>query len=803
MAATLPTQAEPDPASQLPSYTAEEQALILRNDEGIPVSVTDKKPWTPLKIIVWALIALAGAAGWTALAISRGERVNTVWFVVVAVCTFAIAYRFYALYIEKRLMRPNDRNAVPSERVNNGRDFDPTDRRILFGHHFAAIAGAGPLVGPVLAAQMGYLPGTLWIIVGVVFAGAVQDMLALFFSIRRGGRSLGQMARDEIGRVGGTVAMVILLLLGTFAVAVLALVVVNALAESPWGVVAVGSTIPIALIMGLYLRYFRPGRVLEVSVIGFVLLMGALVAGRQISQSSWAEHLMFSPVTLSWALMAYGFVAAILPVWLMLTPRDYLSTLMKVGTIFVLALGIVLVRPWSEIPALTEFASNTKGPAFAGTLFPFLFITIACGALSGMHAVIVSGTSPKMIQKESQTRLIGYGGMLLEAFVAVMAMAAAASINQGVYFSMNMSAGSIDTLAAPVIAAMSPEEAAALTPADKAAIAIGQLDVTNAAGEAVSIEWETAENGVVVTTTGAEALEQIARDCGEPSIISRTGGAPTLAVGMANILRQLLGGHSMMGFWYHFAILFEALFILTTIDACTRVGRFQVTDVLGNWFPKFKNPSWQPGAWLGTAAVVALWGSILLMGVTDPMGGIKSLFPMFGIANQLIAAIALSVITLMVIRKGYLRWAWVPGLPLIWDIAVTFTASYQKIFSADPALGYWKLWSVTRQAIASGSLEGQALANAQATLRNSAIQGTLSIVFVSVTAVVIVAAAVKAVQTIRTKDTTTSEDPFMPSRLFAPSHFLASRLERKVEKEYAAVGDPALLIGRRARDLKP
>jgi carbon starvation protein len=792
--------AKKPPADAAATYDPADAALILRNSRGVPVGIDHPKRWTPFKIIFWLLISLVGAVGWTALAVTRGERVNTIWFVIVAVCTFAIAYRFYAVFIEKRLMKPNDRNATPSERVNNGRDFDPTDRRILFGHHFAAIAGAGPLVGPVLAAQMGYLPGTLWIIFGVVFAGAVQDMLALFLSIRRGGRSLGQMARDEIGRVGGTVAMVILLLLGTFAVAVLALVVVNALAQSPWGVVAVGSTIPIALLMGVYLRYFRPGRILEVSILGFVLLMIALVAGRYIAESSFAENLMFSPVTLSWALMAYGFIAAILPVWLMLTPRDYLSTLMKIGTIFVLALGIVLVRPWSEVPAITEFASNTAGPAFAGTRVPFLFITIACGALSGMHAVIVSGTSPKMIQKESQARMIGYGGMLMEAFVAVMAMAAAASINQGVYFSMNMSAGTIDALAAPVIATYTPEQTAALTPADRAEIAISQLEVTNPDGDPVTIEWETSRDGVVVTTEGAAALEQIALDCGEPSIISRTGGAPTLAVGMANILRQLFGGHGMMGFWYHFAILFEALFILTTIDACTRVGRFQVTDVLGNWFPKFKNPSWWPGAWLGTALVVGLWGSILLMGVTDPMGGIKSLFPMFGIANQLIAAIALAVITLMLIRKGYAKWAWISGVPLVWDVAVTFTASYQKIFSADPALGYWKLWSRTRDAIDSGALSGTALENAQATLRNSAIQGTLSIVFVVVTGVVLVACVIKGIQVLRTKDTTTSEDPFVESAFFAPTHFVASKLERQVEAEYAQVGDPALLVGHRGRD---
>ncbi|WP_108718412.1 carbon starvation CstA family protein [Miniimonas sp. S16] len=778
-------------SERLPEYSDEEERSVVRNSLGHPVGVTEHRRWTPVRIAVWIAISLAGALGWTMLAIVRGERVNTVWFVVAAVATYAIAYRFYALYIQRRIMRPDDRRATPAERVNNGRDFDPTDRRVLYGHHFAAIAGAGPLVGPILAAQMGYLPGTLWIIFGVVVAGGVQDMLVLFYSMRRGGRSLGQMARDEMGRFGGTVAIVVVFVMLMIVLAVLALVCVNALAESPWGVFSVGMTIPIALLMGLYLRFVRPGKVMEISIIGFVALIAAIVGGRYVAESSWGEFLHLTPTTLVVCMVIYGFFAAVLPVWLLLTPRDYLSTFMKVGTIVILAIGILVARPIAQMPDFTEFAFNTAGPVFAGALFPFLFITIACGALSGMHAMVSSGTTPKMVQKESQVRMIGYGGMLMESFVAIMALAAAVSLNQGVYFSMNMSAASIQNTAGESYSAdASPEE--------NAAAALPNLEV-NRDGDEVEAVWETERDGERVTLYGAEALTAVAEDVGEPSIVSRTGGAPTLAVGMANILHKVVGGTGMMSFWYHFAIMFEALFILSAVDAVTRVARFQLGDAIGNLVPKFRDPSWRVGGWLTTAVVVASWGSLLLMGVTDPNGGIRMLFPLFGIANQLIAACALTIVTVMVVKKGYLKWVWIPLVPLVWDTATTFTASFQKIFSSDVALGYWALHNATKAKIATGDLDETALANANATVRNTAIQGTLSILFIVLVASLMVTAimvVVKAVRTGRTGEEFSSEDEPVESNFYAPETLLvATPLEKKVEAEYAIVGDPKLLAG--------
>jgi len=779
---------------RVPEYTPEEQAEILRDDAGVPVGVVEKPRWTPAKVALWVAISLLGACGWTMLAVVRGEEVNTIWFVVTAVSTYAIAYRFYALYIERRIMRPDDRRATPAERINNGRDFDPTDRRVLYGHHFAAIAGAGPLVGPVLAAQMGYLPGTLWIILGVVVAGAVQDMLVLFYSMRRGGRSLGQMARDEIGRFGGTVAIVVVFVMLMIVLAVLALVCVNALAESPWGVFSVGCTIPIALLMGLYLRYLRPGRVTEVSVIGFVALLAAIVGGRYVAESSGGDFFHLTPTTLVVCMVVYGFFAAVLPVWLLLTPRDYLSTFMKVGTILLLAVGIVVVRPIAQMPDVTEFAFNTDGPVFAGALFPFLFITIACGALSGMHAMVASGTTPKMVQKESQVRMIGYGGMLMESFVAIMALAAAVSLNQGIYFSMNMSPASIEKTAGA-------EYSADATPEENAAAAIANLGVSDPAGDQPVVSWESVVDGEEVTLTGAAALEQVAEDVGEPSIVSRTGGAPTLAVGMANIMHNVVGGKAMMSFWYHFAIMFEALFILSAVDAVTRVARFQLGDAIGNLVPRFRDPGWRLGSWLTTGVVVASWGSLLLMGVTDPNGGIRTLFPLFGIANQLIAASALTIVTVMVVKKGYVKWAWIPLVPLAFDTATTFTASYQKIFSSDLAVGYWALHDATKDRIAAGGLEGQALADAEATVRNTAIQGTLSIVFVVLVGLLMATAVVAVVKALKSgaahgDEVGTSEDPDEPSHFYAPSGLLVpSPLERKVEAEYAVVGDPTLVTG--------
>ncbi|QRV02624.1 carbon starvation protein A [Arcanobacterium phocisimile] len=781
-------------APAAPVYTPEEEKYILRNKDGVPVGVKPHQKWTPAKIALWIAISILGALGWTMLAIVRGEEVNSIWFVITALCTYAIGYRFYALYIQRKIMIPDDTNATPAERINNGRDFDPTNRVVLYGHHFAAIAGAGPLVGPVLAAQMGYLPGTLWIIFGVLIAGAVQDMLVLFFSMRRGGRSLGKMAQDEIGKIGGAVATVIVLVMLMIVLAVLAMVCVNALAESPWGVFSVGMTIPLAIAMGLWLRFVQPGKITQVSIAGCLGLILCIIGGRYVAESPLGEYLHLSPTTLVIAMVVYGFFAAVLPVWMLLTPRDYLSTFMKVGTIAILALGIVVVRPILEMPAVTEFATNTDGPVFAGELFPFLFITIACGALSGMHATVSSGTTPKMVQKESQVRMIGYGGMLMESFVAIMALAAAASLNQGIYFGMNTSAGTVDKLAGTAIVQQYDGDREEIT-----SVAVGNLGVTNVYGGQVVPQWETEDaNGNEVVVTGAEAFKAVAKDVGEPSVVSRTGGAPTLAVSMAHILHQVGGGKGMMGFWYHFAIMFEALFILSAVDAVTRVARFQVSEALGSVIPKFKDPNWNVGAWFATGLVVAAWGSLLLMGVTDPRGGIQTLFPLFGIANQLIAAIALLLCTVVVARKGYIKYLWIPLIPFAFDVAVTFTASYQKIFSTDAKIGYFQQW---RNAVAKAETltDPMAIEDNAAVIRNTFIQGTLSIIFVVAVAFVIVMAAVRIVSTIKSGHYTHSEDPYQESNFFAPVNLVATPLEKKLVVEYEQVGDPNLIPGVKPR----
>nr|WP_276206718.1 carbon starvation CstA family protein [Streptomyces griseoruber] len=553
-------------------------------------------------LALWTGVALLGAVAWGVLALSRGEEISAVWLVVAALGSYAIAYRFYSGFIARRVLQADDGRATPAERLEDGVDYHPTDRRVLFGHHFAAIAGAGPLVGPVLAAQMGYLPGTVWIITGVIFAGAVQDMIVLFLSMRRDGKSLGQMARDEIGRVGGAAALIGVFAIMIILLAVLAMVVVNALAESPWGTFSVAMTIPIALFMGFYLRYLRPGRVVETSVIGVALLLLAILGGGWIQNSSLAEYFVWSPETLVFCLVGYGFVASVLPVWMLLAPRDYLSTFMKVGTIALMAVGVVIAAPTLKAGAVTEFAHTGAGPVFAGSLFPFLFITIACGALSGFHALVSSGTTPKLIQKESQVRLIGYGSMLTESFVAVMALIAACVLEPGLYYAMN-----------------SP--AALLGPtAQSAAEAVKGL------GFAITPDQLTA---------AAKAVE-------EQTLVGRSGGAPTLAVGMSEIFSSVFGS-GLKAFWYHFAIMFEALFILTTVDAGTRVGRFMLQDMLGNVWKPIGRVTWKPGIWITSALVVGAWGYFLYAGVTDPLGGIKQLFPLFGIANQLLAAVALAV----------------------------------------------------------------------------------------------------------------------------------------------------------------
>ncbi|HKH58032.1 MAG TPA: carbon starvation CstA family protein [Rubrobacter sp.] len=660
---------------------------------------------------IWVVVALVGAVCWGMLALARGETINAGWLLFAALASYAIAYRFYARFIRDRVLGADDSRATPAERLNNGRDFDPMDRRVLFGHHFAAIAGAGPLVGPVLAAQMGYLPGTIWIIVGVILAGAVQDMTTLFFSMRRDGKSLGQMAREEIGPVGGAAALIAVLSIMVILLAVLALVVVNALAASPWGSFSLAMTIPIALLMGVYLRFLRPGRVLEVSLIGVGLLILAIIGGGWISESSpYAAAWTFTPNQLTLALIVYGFVASVLPVWVLLAPRDYLSTFMKIGTIALLAIGIAITLPPMHMPPFTEFAFNGQGPVFAGSLFPFVFIIIACGALSGFHSLVASGTTPKLIQKESQVRPIGYGAMLTESFVAVMAMIAAVTLDPGVYFAMN---------ANPAL--------------------LG--DTVQSASQAV--------NGFGFSVS-PETLQSTANAVGEDSIVGRTGGAPTLAVGISAIFAGVTGvfGAALQAFWYHFAIMFEALFILTTVDAGTRVGRFMIQDLIGNVWRPFARTSWLPGNLIASALIVAGWGYFLWAGVNDPLGGINQLFPLFGIANQLLAAVALTVGTTILIKMGKLKYAWVTALPLAWDAAVTLTASWQKIFSTDPAIGFFAQRAAAQQSIQAGKLNDTMAAlgaasvdDARQILVNTTVDGVLSILFAVMIIIVIVDAS--------------------------------------------------------------
>jgi carbon starvation protein len=680
---------------------------------------------------IWVVVALVGAICWGMLALARGETINAGWLLFAALASYAIGYRFYARFIQNRVLGTDDSRATPAERLNNGRDFEPMDRRVLFGHHFAAIAGAGPLVGPVLAAQMGFLPGTIWIIVGVILAGAVQDMTTLFFSMRRDGKSLGQMARDEIGPVGGAAALIAVLSIMVILLAVLALVVVLALAESPWGSFSIAMTIPIAILMGVYLRFLRPGRVIEVSLIGVALLILAIIGGGWISESSpFADAWTFSGNQITFALIAYGFIASVLPVWVLLAPRDYLSTFMKIGTILLLAIGIAITLPAMQMPRVTEFASTGEGPVFAGPLFPFVFITIACGALSGFHSLIASGTTPKLIQKESQVRMIGYGAMLMESFVAVMAMIAAATLDPGVYFAMN----------AP-------------------ATVLG--DTVQSASQAVQ------GFGFSVSP---ETLQQTANAVGEDTIIGRTGGAPTLAVGMSAIFAQVTAflGAGLQAFWYHFAIMFEALFILTTVDAGTRVGRFMIQDLVGNVWRPFARTSWLPGNIIASALIVAAWGYFLYAGVNDPQGGIYTLFPLFGIANQLLAAVALTVGTTILIKMGKLRYAWVTALPLAWDAAVTLSASWYKIFSPDPLLGFFAQRSAAIEAANNNELYGNATnqEDVQQIITNSTVDGILSIVFALAIIIVILDAARLWFGLIRgTKEPELSEAPWQESRL--------------------------------------
>ncbi|MCQ4270639.1 carbon starvation protein A [Pseudomonas kuykendallii] len=647
-----------------------------------------------LRHLPWAVLAVVGACALGVVALRRGEAINALWIVVAAVALYLVAYRYYSLFIANRVMQLDPTRATPAVLNNDGLDYVPTNKHILFGHHFAAIAGAGPLVGPVLAAQMGYLPGTLWLIAGVVLAGAVQDFMVLFISTRRNGRSLGELVREEMGQVPGTIALFGAFLIMIIILAVLSLIVVKALAESPWGMFTVMATIPIAMFMGLYMRYIRPGRIGEISVVGVALLLGSIWLGGQIAASpEWAPHFTFTGVQITWMLIGYGFVAAVLPVWLILAPRDYLSTFLKIGTIIALAIGILVVMPELKMPALTQFTDGT-GPVWKGTLFPFLFITIACGAVSGFHALISSGTTPKLLANESHARYIGYGGMLMESFVAIMAMVAASVIEPGVYFAMN-----------------SP---AAVVGGDVQAVA------------ATVSSW-----GFAITP---EALQAVAHDIGENTILARAGGAPTLAVGIAQILHSVLPGENTMAFWYHFAILFEALFILTAVDAGTRAGRFMLQDLLGNFVPALKRTeSWTANV-IATAGCVAMWGWLLYQGVIDPLGGINTLWPLFGISNQMLAGIALMLGTVVLIKMKRQRYAWVPMIPALWLLICTTTAGMIKLLDPNPAVGFLALAKKYQTALDAGQVIAPAkdITQMQHVIFNAYTNATLTVLFLFV-----------------------------------------------------------------------
>jgi carbon starvation protein len=648
------------------------------------------------KHFIWILISLLGAGAVGGIALNRGESINALWFIAAALCIYAIAYRFYSAWIAAKVLAIDETRATPAERLDNGRDFLPTNKWIVFGHHFAAIAGPGPLVGPTLAAQFGYLPGTLWILFGAVLGGCVQDMTTLFFSVRRNGRSLGQLARDEIGAVGGVAALI-----GTFAImiiliAVLGLIVVNAMKHSPWATSTVAATIPIAMIVGVYMRYLRVGRVLEASLLGLVLLLLSVVAGGWIDHHSTLRALFdHEGLTLAWWVIAYGFAAAIMPVWLLLAPRDYLSTFMKLGTVILLTIAICALHPEIKMPALTKFIDGT-GPIFGGTLFPFVFITIACGAISGFHALISSGTTPKLLSNEREIRMIGYGGMLLESFVAMMALIAATVLEPGVFFAINSPAGVVGKEAADAVATISSW------------------------GFSVSVEQ----------------MQILAEQMGEASLFARTGGAPSLAVGMASIFGSVFG-QGLLAMWYHFAIMFEAIFILTTLDAGTRVGRFMLQDMLGNIWPKMGHTSWWPSVLMCSALVVAGWGYFLYIGVIDPNGGVNILWPLFGIANQMLAAIALCVGTAILVKSGKLKFAWVTGLPLLWLIVITSSAAYEKLTSDDIRVGFFAAANDMSAKLAEGTLPPEKAAVAPQLIFNQHLDAWLTLFFVTVLWIVV------------------------------------------------------------------
>ncbi|MGY2255815.1 carbon starvation CstA family protein [Pseudomonas reactans] len=675
-----------------------------------------------LRHLPWLVLAIVGACALGVVALRRGEAINALWIVVAAVAIYLVAYRYYSLFIANNVMQLDPRRATPAVLNNDGLDYVPTNKHILFGHHFAAIAGAGPLVGPVLAAQMGYLPGTLWLIAGVVLAGAVQDFMVLFLSTRRNGRSLGDMVREEMGRIPGTIALFGCFLIMIIILAVLALIVVKALAESPWGIFTVMATIPIAMFMGIYMRYIRPGRIGEISIIGVLLLLGSIWLGGQIAADPvWAKAFTFTGIQITWMLIGYGFVAAVLPVWLILAPRDYLSTFLKIGTIIALAIGILVTMPELKMPALTQFIDGT-GPVWKGGLFPFLFITIACGAVSGFHALISSGTTPKLLDNETNARYIGYGGMLMESFVAIMAMVAASVIEPGVYFAMN-----------------SP---AAVVGSDVVAVA-----------QTVS-SW-----GFAITP---EALTAVAHDIGETTILARAGGAPTLAVGIAQILHSVLPGENTMAFWYHFAILFEALFILTAVDAGTRAGRFMLQDLLGSFVPALKRTESWTANLIATAGCVAMWGYLLYQGVIDPLGGINTLWPLFGISNQMLAGIALMLATVVLIKMKRQRYIWVTMLPAVWLLICTTTAGFIKLFDANPAIGFLSLAKKYSDALANGQIlaPAKSIDQMQHVIWNAYTNATLTALFLFVVFSILFYALKVGVAAWGNKERTDKEAPF-------------------------------------------
>ncbi len=640
-------------------------------------------------ILIWTIITLLGASALGGIALHRGEPVNALWFVAAALCVYALAYRFYAAWIAAIVLTTDPTRATPAERLNNGRDYIPTHRWIVFGHHFAAIAGPGPLVGPTLAAQFGYLPGTLWILFGAVLGGCVQDMLILFFSMRRDGKSLGQMARDELGAIGGAAALIATFLIMIILIAVLGLVVVNAMKHSPWATSTVSATIPIAMLVGLYMYKLRPGQVLEGSALGVILLLLAVAGGGWLDGQAGLRELFDQPgLPLAFAVIGYGFAAAILPVWLLLAPRDYLSTFIKLGTVILLSLSIIWLRPDIRMPALTQFVDGS-GPIFGGALFPFVFITIACGAISGFHSLIASGTTPKLLSNERDIRMIGYGGMALESLVAIMAMIAATVLDPGVYFAINSPAGVVGKTAAEAVATISA--------------------------------W-----GFPVTV---EQMNMLAQQMGEATLFARTGGAPSLAVGMASIFGNAFG-KGMLALWYHFAIMFEAIFILTTLDAGTRVGRFMLQDMLGNIWPAMGRTSWYPSVLLSSGIVVSAWGYFLYIGVIDPNGGVNILWPLFGISNQILAAIALCVATGILVKSGKLKYAWITALPLVWLVIVTTTASWQKLASSDPRIGFLAAANGLSDKLAAGILPPDKAAVAPQLIFNQQLDAVLVLFFV-------------------------------------------------------------------------